>query len=76
MRTHGILLFPVSTPAVGSTIHRPSLLSRVARACPGLICKDDRRIPQYIKRTPMTSADGKYIRTVAKELFSVLFKPF
>lgn len=48
--------------------------SRVALPCPGLTEKDDLRIVQYTKRTPVNSAGGKDVHDIAMDLFSDLFK--
>ena len=46
----------------------------VALPCPGLTEKDDPRIAQYIKRTPVNSAGGKDIQEIAMDLYSDEFK--
>jgi hypothetical protein len=58
-------------PSVPSTSSPPSPTNL---PCLGITEKDDPRIAQYMKRTPVNSAGGDNIQDIAKELFASDFK--
>ena len=78
MRTldsYGVCVRPMNSRSPSLSI--PSASSSPLRTdlpCPGITEKDDIRIAQYMKRTPMNTAGGSNIQGIAKELFSDQYK--
>lgn len=76
--TYGILVRPVNTEPAPLSIASTSLFpppTNVANLpCLGITAKDDIRIAQYMKRTPVNTAGGSNIHDIAEELFMDNFK--
>jgi len=73
--SYGVCVRPLNAPSPSPSIPSKSPSpSDTNLPCLGITEKDDARIPQYIKRTPMHSAGGDNIFDIAKELFADDYK--
>ena len=72
LKSYGVQVLAINTPSQSSA---PSLPNRtnITFPCPGLTKNDDPRIGQYVKRTSVTSAGGKDLFKVTKQLFKIKF---
>jgi hypothetical protein len=69
LESYGIRALATNTQSHRSA---PSL-SSITLPCPGLTEREDPRIKQYVKHTSVTSAGGKNLFKVTKQLFKVKF---
>lgn len=75
LESYGVLVRPVNAQSPSPSIHATaSSPSYTNLPCLGITEKDDMRIAQYIKRTPVHSAGGDNIHDIANELFTDDFK--
>jgi hypothetical protein len=72
LESYGIVALATNTQSHHSA---PSLATEtcISLPCPGLTEREDPHIKQYIKRTSVTSAGGKNLFKVTKQLFKVKF---
>lgn len=77
LESYGVLVCPMNVQSPSPSIP-PTSSSRASSdtnlPCLGITEKDDARIAQYFKHTPVTSAGGDDIHGIAQELFGIDFK--